>query len=63
VPDANHFRVQLIGSGAAGNVDWRKLRESQEVFVGTEWISQPVLLDIQYFGRVRVISTLGVVGP
>lgn len=63
VPNANAFRTLLPGSGAGGNVTWRKLREHVVLPKVESWLSQPVVLGVGYLVRVRVMSTSGVVGP
>lgn len=62
VPNANTFRTGYAGSGAAGNVTWRRMRE-HEIVTASQWLSQPVVLGVQYSVRVRVYSISGVVGP
>lgn len=63
VPNANTFRTPIPGSGASGNVTWRKLREHVLLPKVESWLSQPVVLGVGYLVRVRIMSTSGVVGP
>jgi hypothetical protein len=57
------YRVSYSGSGTAGNVDVRKIREHVICPANvSQWISQPVLLGVQYGVSVRIWSTSGVVG-
>lgn len=64
--NANTFEVYYRGAAGItpGNVTWRLLREHY-VTKGNTWISQPVVLSVNYMVRVRIKSTAPgyVIGP
>lgn len=63
VDSANQYRVAYAGSGTGGNVDVRKIREHEIVpKTVSQWLSQPVLLGVEYGVSVRISSTSGQVG-
>ena len=63
VDSSSQYRTSYTGSGTAGNVSVRKIREHVLVpSTVTQWLSQPVVLGVQYGVSVRIASISGQVG-